>query len=59
MFNGNIKKWIKYAGIRAIKTVGLFSDPEQVSVESQKRMDILYPETEQTTEPTETIEVVE
>lgn len=32
---------------RAIKTVGLFSDPEQVSVESKKRMDILYPETEQ------------
>lgn len=29
---------------RAIKTVGLFSDPEQVAVESQKRMEILYPE---------------
>ena len=43
---------------RAIKTVGLFSDPEQVSVESRKRMEILYPETEQATnEPTEVIEV--
>ena len=30
---------------RAIKTVGLFSDPEQVAIESQKRMDVLYPET--------------
>lgn len=29
---------------RAIKTVGLFSDPEQVAVESAKRMAILYPE---------------
>lgn len=29
---------------RAIKTVGLFSDPEQVAVESSKRMEILYPE---------------
>lgn len=28
---------------RAIKTVGLFSDPEQVAIESRKRMDILYP----------------
>lgn len=28
---------------RAIKTVGLFSDPEQVAVESKARMDILYP----------------
>lgn len=31
---------------RAIKTVGLFSDPEQVAVESRKRMEILYPEDE-------------
>lgn len=48
---------IKYE--RAIKSVGLFSDPEQVSVESRKRMEILYPETEQATEvkPTEVIEV--
>ena len=29
---------------RAIKSVGFFADPEQVSLESQKRMDILYPE---------------
>ena len=29
---------------RAIKTVGLFSDPEQVSIESKARMDVLYPE---------------
>ncbi len=28
---------------RAIKTVGLFSDPEQVSVESADRMKVLYP----------------
>ena len=28
---------------RAIKTVGLFSDPEQVANESSKRMEILYP----------------
>lgn len=35
---------------RAIKTVGLFSDPEQVAVESRDRMSILY--------PTEVIETV-
>lgn len=28
---------------RAIKTVGLFSDPEQVSMESKDRMEYLYP----------------
>ena len=28
---------------RAIKTVDLFSDPEQVSAESKERMEILYP----------------
>lgn len=33
---------------RAIKTVGLFSDPEQVANESRKRMEILYPEEIQT-----------
>lgn len=32
---------------RAIKTVDLFSDPEQVAVESKERMDILYPTTTQ------------
>lgn len=36
---------------RAIKTVGLFSDPEQVAIESKKRMEILYPEEIQETEP--------
>lgn len=29
---------------RAIKTVDMFSDPEQVAVESKNRMEILYPE---------------
>jgi SPP1 family phage portal protein len=47
---------IKYE--RAIKTVGLFSDPEQVAMESAKRMDILYPETEQAV-PNERVEVDE
>lgn len=28
---------------RAIKTVGLFSDPEQVAIESSDRMQVLYP----------------
>lgn len=36
---------INYA--RAIKTVGLFSDPEQVALESKDRMEILYPTTEE------------
>ena len=39
---------------RAIKTVGLFSDPEQVANESSKRMQLLYPE-----EQTETNNIVE
>ena len=30
---------------RSIKTVGLFSDPEQVALESKERMDVLYPTT--------------
>lgn len=48
---------IKYE--RAIKTIGLFSDPEQVAIESKKRMEILYPETiEQPQEPQEVIDVV-
>lgn len=46
---------IKYE--RAIKTVGLFSDPEQVAVESRKRMEILYPEEEK--QPQETIQPTE
>lgn len=29
---------------RAIKTVGLFSDPEQVAVESRKRMEYIFPD---------------
>lgn len=40
---------------RAIKTAGIWSDPEQVAVESRKRMEILYPEevvNEPTNEPT-------
>lgn len=32
---------------RAIKTVDMFSDPEQVAVESSKRMEMLYPEKQQ------------
>lgn len=43
---------------RAIKTVDLFSDPEQVAVESEKRMKMLYPE-EQEEQTTETINVNE
>ena len=43
---------------RAIKTVGLFSDPEQVAMESAKRMEILYPETKQAV-PDERVEVDE
>ena len=34
---------------RAIKTVDMFSDPEQVALESQKRMDMLYPDEEKET----------
>lgn len=49
---------IKYE--RAIKTVGLFSDPEQVAIESSKRMDILYPETVQEEEKqNETVEIID
>lgn len=40
---------------RAIKSVGFFADPEQVAIESKKRMDYLYP-----TEDTEkTVEVID
>lgn len=35
---------------RAIKTVDMFSDPEQVAVESEKRMKMLYPDKQQKTE---------
>jgi SPP1 family phage portal protein len=41
---------------RAIKTVGLFSDPEQVAVESSKRMELLYPEEINNTVETKVIE---
>lgn len=46
---------------RAIKTVDLFSDPEQVAVESSKRMKLLYPEEQQETEPKEetTTEIIQ
>ncbi len=42
---------------RAIKTVDMFSDPEQVAIESQKRMEILYPDEKEQTQITETIDV--
>ena len=38
---------------RAIKTVDMFSDPEQVAVESAKRMEMLYPDKQQETEQKE------
>ena len=41
---------------RAIKTVGLFSDPEQVANESSKRMEILYPEEIQQTQVNNQVE---
>lgn len=43
---------------RAVKSVGFFADPEQVSIESKKRFDILYPEEVQET-PDETVEVID
>lgn len=43
---------------RAIKTVDMFSDPEQVAVESEKRMKMLYPD-EQQEEDSKEIEVTE
>ena len=41
----------------AIKTVGLFGDPEQVAISSKERMDVLYPTTPE--KPNEVIEVEE
>lgn len=38
-----LQSGVKYE--RALKTVGLFADPEQVAIESRKRMELLYPET--------------
>jgi hypothetical protein len=43
---------------RSIKSVGFFADPEQVSLESQKRMDILYPTEVPETPTTPTEEIV-
>lgn len=43
---------------RAIKSVGFFADPEQVAIESKKRMDILYPQ-EITEQPDEKVEIVD
>ena len=43
---------------RAIKSVGFFADPEQVAIESKKRMDTLYPEEIQE-QPNKTVEVVD
>lgn len=37
-----LQSGVKYE--RAIKTIGLFADPEQVAMESRKRMELLYPE---------------
>ena len=44
---------------RAIKTVDLFSDPEQVADESKARMEILYPTTIQETNNTVETKVIE
>lgn len=43
---------------RAIKSVGFFADPEQVSIESAQRMEVLYPTEVQEVEPTNTEEIV-
>ena len=43
---------------RAIKSVGFFADPEQVAIESRKRMEILYPtEVKEEPKPDETVVV--
>lgn len=39
-----LQSGVKYE--RALKTIGLFADPEQVAIESRKRMELLYPEEE-------------
>ena len=44
---------------RAIKEVDLFSDPEQVAVESKERMEFLYPTEQTEQEKTENKEVTE
>lgn len=40
-----LQSGVKYE--RALKTIGLFADPEQVAIESRKRMELLYPEKEE------------
>lgn len=47
-----LQSGVKYE--RAIKTIGLFADPEQVALESRKRMEMLYPE--ETQEVNNTVE---
>ena len=37
-----LQSGVKYE--RALRTIGLFADPEQVAIESRKRMEMLYPE---------------
>lgn len=44
---------------RAIKSVGFFADPEQVAIESKKRMDILYPTELEEEQPDKKVEVVD
>lgn len=43
---------------RAIKSVGFFADPEQVSIESKDRMEVLYPTDPQPAEPTNEEEII-
>lgn len=47
-----LQSGVKYE--RALKTIGLFADPEQVALESRKRMEMLYPE--ETQEVNNTVE---
>lgn len=51
-----LQSGVKYE--RALKTIGLFADPEQVAIESRKRMELLYPE-EEKKEEAETKEKIE
>lgn len=49
-----LQSGVKYE--RALKTIGLFADPEQVAIESRKRMELLYPEEEKEEVKTKTIQ---
>ena len=49
-----LQSGVKYE--RALKTIGLFADPEQVALESRKRMEMLYPEEIQQTETNNIVE---